>query len=55
MSWINKDFKRDWKNTSPEDKRRVIKMIIFLAALILVPVICLACSMATDAMWVGEP
>lgn len=55
MSWINKDFKKDWENTSPENKRHVIKLIIILGALTLVPVICIACSMATGAMWLNEP
>jgi hypothetical protein len=55
MNWINKDFKKDWENTSPENKRHVIKLIIILGALTLVPVICIACSMATGAMWLNEP
>ncbi len=55
MSLINKDFKKDWQNTSQEDKKHVIKMIILLAALTLVPVAFIAFSMATGAMWINEP
>ena len=52
---INKAFKEDWENMSPQDKRHIIKMIVILACLTIVPVICIACSMATGAMWVNEP
>ena len=52
---INKAFKEDWENMSPQDKRHIIKMIVLLACLTIVPVICIACSMATGAMWVNEP
>lgn len=52
---INKDFKRDWEQMSPDDKKHMIKMIVLLACLTLVPVICIAVSMATGAMWINEP
>ena len=52
---INKAFKEDWENMSPHDKKHIIKMIVLLAALTIVPVICIACSMATGAIWVNEP
>ena len=52
---INKDFKKDWDNMSQNDKKHMIKMIILLACLTLVPVICIACSAATGAMWFDEP
>ena len=52
---FNKDFKRDWENMSADDKRHMIKMIVLLACLTIVPVVCIACSMARGAMWISEP
>lgn len=51
---INKEFKKDLENMTPGDKRHIIKMIILLASLTLIPVICIACSAATGAMWLNE-
>ena len=52
---INKNFKRDWEQMSPDDRRHMKKMIVLLACLILVPVICIAVSAASGAMWINEP
>ena len=54
IKMFNKEFKKDWENMSPGDKRHIIKMIILLASLTLIPVICIACSAATGAMWLNE-
>ncbi len=52
---INKDFKRDWEQMSLDDKKHMIKMIALLACLTLIPVICIAVSAATGAIWTNEP
>ena len=42
------------KNGQFRTPRHIIKMIILLASLTLIPVICIACSAATGAMWLNE-
>ena len=50
MSKINKDFKKDWEQASPEDRRHITKMILLLAGLTLIPVLAIIYAMATGIL-----